>query len=114
MHVDIYVTEEYASDEILAQNMLTKGKYQRIHQFEIYLKKSNDDLITNFDNRLCFDVRMIPGSNEAVFEANVSPRIGRKIPKFRFPDEILVAQIYNDEDRIPKFVSQRKEDPTHF
>jgi len=54
---------------------------------------------------------MIPDNNEVIFEANVSSRIGRKIPEFRFRDEILVAQIYNDVNRIPKFESQRKEEP---
>lgn len=67
--------------------------------------------MANFkDNRLHFSVRMIPDNNEVIFEANVSSRIGRKIPEFRFRDEILVAQIYNDVDRIPYFESQRKED----
>lgn len=109
LHIGVYVTEEYHPDDKLETTKL--DKYQRIHQFEIYLKKDKDDPMANFkDNRLHFSVRMIPDNNEVIFEANVSSRIGRKIPEFRFRDEILVAQIYNDVDRIPYFESQRKED----
>ncbi|EPB90796.1 hypothetical protein HMPREF1544_02374 [Mucor circinelloides 1006PhL] len=109
VYASVYVTEEYHPDDKLETTKL--DKYQRIHQFEIYLKKDKDDPMANFkDNRLHFSVRMIPDNNEVIFEASVSSRIGRKIPEFRFRDEILVAQIYNDVDRIPYFESQRKED----
>lgn len=52
------------------------------------------------DARLHFDVRIIPDNNEAKFEANVCSRLGSKIPEFRFRDEILVANIYGDEEQI--------------
>ncbi|GAN05319.1 hypothetical protein MAM1_0087c04789 [Mucor ambiguus] len=110
VYASIYVTEDYDSDETLEKNELDKERYQRIHQFEIYLKKDKDDPMADFPgNRLHFAVRMIPDNNEVIFEANVSSRIGGNIPEFRFRDEILVAQIYNDVDRIPEFESQRKE-----
>lgn len=50
---------------------------------------------------------MTPDNNEVVFEASICSRIGKQVPEFRFRDEILVAQIYGDEDRIDAFVSQR-------
>ncbi|CAO3619321.1 unnamed protein product [Mucor fragilis] len=112
VYASIYVTEEYDSDETLAQNKLPRKRYQRIHRFEIYLKKDKEDSIANLDkSRLHFIVRMIPDSNEVVIDANVFPSIGGRIPEFRFRDEILVAQIYSDMDRIPEFESQRKEGP---
>lgn len=83
-------------------------KFQKIHQFELYVKKDPEDPMVNFkNNRLHFYVRMIPDNNEVVFEASICSRIGKQVPEFRFRDEILVAQIYGDEDRIAKFVSQR-------
>jgi hypothetical protein len=77
------------------------SKFQKIHQFEIYVKRDADDPMTRAPNsRLHFDVRLIPDNNEAKFEANVSSRLGKKIPEFRFRDEILVANIYGDEKQI--------------
>ncbi|KAL9557095.1 hypothetical protein MBANPS3_001552 [Mucor bainieri] len=110
VYASIYVTEKYDTDEDLKESKLNRDdEYQRIHQFEIYLKKDESDPMAKFkDNRLQFTVRMVPDNNEVVFEANVCSRIGRKIPEFRFRDEILVAQIYNDVDRIPTFESQKE------
>lgn len=77
------------------------SKFQKIHQFEIYIKRDADDPMTAAPNsRLHFDVRVIPDNNEAKLEANVCSRLGKKIPEFRFRDEILVANIYGDEQQI--------------
>lgn len=76
-------------------------KFNKIHQFEIYVKRDQDDPMTAApDSRLHFDVRIIPDNNEAKFEANVGSRLGSKIPEFRFRDEILVANIYGDKEQI--------------
>lgn len=76
--------------------------FRKIHQFEIYVKRDKDDPLTDGDinsdspPRLHFEVRFIPDNNEAKFEAKASARLGKKIPEFRFRDEFLVANIYDD------------------
>ncbi|CEP07046.1 hypothetical protein [Parasitella parasitica] len=108
VYASIYVTEKYHTDEELTN--LNLNDFQKIHRFEIYIKKDPDDPMVSFENnRLHFYVRMIPDNNEVIFEASICSRIGKKIPEFRFRDEILVAQIYDDEDRIPRFASQLSE-----
>lgn len=76
--------------------------FQKIHQFEIYIKTDPEDpwakASTSF--RHYFDIRLIPDNNEIKFEASNGTRIGKKIPEFRFRDEILVATIYGDETEI--------------
>jgi hypothetical protein len=75
------------------------SKFQQIHQFEIYVKRDADDPMTRAPNsRLHFDVRVIPDKDEAKYEAKVCPRLGKTSPEFHFRDEILVANIYGDEE----------------
>ncbi|KAG2196471.1 hypothetical protein INT47_012672 [Mucor saturninus] len=99
----VYATVFYSEDPILPENEVNFDltNFHKIHQFEIYVKRDEDDPMTAARNsRLHFDVRIIPDNNEAKFEANVGSRLGNKIPEFRFRDEILVANIYSDEEQI--------------
>jgi hypothetical protein len=98
-HLAIYTSENInlPEDEV----NVDLSKFQKIHQFEIYVKQDKDDPMTATPNsRLHFDVRVIPDNNEAKFEANVCSRLGERIPEFRFRDEVLVANIYGDEQQI--------------
>ncbi|GAA5809045.1 hypothetical protein MFLAVUS_002448 [Mucor flavus] len=76
-------------------------KFRKIHQFELYVKRDVDDPMTfGGERRLHFDIRLIPDNNEAKFEARVGSRLGKKIPEYRFRDEFLVANIYDDRHLI--------------
>ncbi|GAA5801408.1 hypothetical protein HPULCUR_006854 [Helicostylum pulchrum] len=75
--------------------------FKKIHQFEISLKrKDTRDLEQDINNtsvrsRLSFEIRLLfPDKNEALFEANVGQFKDGSIPKFKFRDEIVVANIY--------------------
>lgn len=82
--------------------------FKKIHQFEISLKRKDKrgleqdarDLEQDINNtsvrsRLSFEIRLLfPDKNEAMFEANVGQFKDCPIPKFKFRDEIIVANIY--------------------
>lgn len=51
--------------------------------------------------RIPFEIRFFPDNNEAKFEANLCSRLGEKNPEFRFRDEFLVANIFDDSSSIP-------------
>ncbi|KAI7875537.1 uncharacterized protein EV154DRAFT_76273 [Mucor mucedo] len=99
----VYATVFYSEDPKLPEDEVKVDltNFHKIHQFEIYVKRDEDDPMTAAPkSRLHFDVRIIPDNNEAKFEANVGSRLGNKIPEFRFRDEILVANIYSDDEQI--------------
>ncbi|KAI9261965.1 hypothetical protein EDC94DRAFT_609376, partial [Helicostylum pulchrum] len=90
------------ADELPRQGIKTGScQFRKIHQFELYVKRDEDDPMTAGDERrLHFDIRLIPDNNEAKFEARVGSRLGKKIPEYRFRDEFLVANIYDDREFI--------------
>jgi hypothetical protein len=99
-YIAIYTSEMIELPKPEDEVNVDLSKFQKIHQFEIYVKRDADDPMTGAPNpRLNFDVRVIPDKDEAKFEAKVSSRLGRTIPKFHFRDEILVTNIYGDEEQ---------------
>ncbi|KAG2237184.1 hypothetical protein INT48_006588 [Thamnidium elegans] len=90
----------YSSD---VDNLPTEGlktdncNFRKIHQFELYLKRDEDNLMTIGENpRLHFDIRLIFGNNEAKFEAKINSEFGKNAPTCRSRDDFLIANIYDD------------------
>ncbi|KAG2237182.1 hypothetical protein INT48_006586 [Thamnidium elegans] len=90
----------YSSD---VDNLPTEGlktdncNFRKIHQFELYLKRDEDNIMTTGENpRLHFDIRIIFGNNEAKFEAKINSEFGKNAPTYRSGDDFLVANIYDD------------------
>ncbi|KAI9261963.1 hypothetical protein EDC94DRAFT_694350 [Helicostylum pulchrum] len=99
----VYATIYSSDADELPQHGIKTGncQFRKIHQFELYVKCDEDDPTTAGDEcRLHFDIRLIPDNNEAKFEARVGSRLGKKIPEYRFRDEFLVANIYDDRQLI--------------
>lgn len=96
----IYTTELPIND---IKNVNLEG-LQKIHQFEIYLKKKKDNPHDMFnilnDHRLHFNICMTPAKNEFKFEVTLDSKIGDKVPEFRFRDEFFVTNSNNDESHI--------------
>ncbi|KAG2236128.1 hypothetical protein INT48_006144 [Thamnidium elegans] len=95
VYATIYSSE---ADDLPTEGVKTNNPhFRKIHQFELYVKRDEDDPMTAGKKpRLHFDIRLIPDNNEAKFEARVGSRLGKKIPEYRFRDEFLVANIYDD------------------
>ncbi|KAI8090644.1 hypothetical protein BDF21DRAFT_194701 [Thamnidium elegans] len=99
VYATIYSSE---ADDLPTEGVKTNNPhFRKIHQFELYVKRDEDDPMTAGKKpRLHFDIRLIPDNNEAKFEARVGSRLGKKIPEYRFRDEFLVANIYDDRQLI--------------
>ncbi|GAA5809043.1 hypothetical protein MFLAVUS_002446 [Mucor flavus] len=99
VYATIYSSD--ANDLPLEDIKTDNANFRKIHQFELYVKRDVDDPMTfGGQRRLHFDIRLIPDNNEAKFEARVGSRLGKKIPEYRFRDEFLVANIYDDRQLI--------------
>lgn len=95
----IYSSEDSTPIENGSTHDLTS--FNKIHQFELYIKRDIDDPTTiTPGSRLHFDVSLKFDKDESILEAFACSKLGQKIPEFRFEDEFLVANIYGDEDRI--------------
>ncbi|KAI7891306.1 uncharacterized protein EV154DRAFT_226518 [Mucor mucedo] len=99
----VYATVYYTEDSVLPEHEVKVDlrRFNKLHQFEIYIKRDEDNPITVApDSRLHFDIRIILDNNEVVFEATIGTKLGNEIPVFRFRDEFLVANIYGDNERV--------------
>ncbi|KAG2205277.1 hypothetical protein INT47_009542 [Mucor saturninus] len=97
----VYATVYYTIHPVLPECKVKVDlrRFIKLHQFEIYIKRDEDNPITVApDSRLHFDISIIPGDNEVRFEAKIGTKLGNEIPVFRFRDEFLVANIYGDND----------------
>ncbi|KAI7891299.1 uncharacterized protein EV154DRAFT_226225 [Mucor mucedo] len=99
VYVAIYSSENSTSPKSNSNVDLTK--FDKIHQFELYIKRDKDDpTTTDPGSRLYFDVCLKFDKEEFRFEALPCLKLGHRIPEFRSRDEYLVANIYGDRDRI--------------
>ncbi|GAA5801212.1 hypothetical protein HPULCUR_006655 [Helicostylum pulchrum] len=99
----VYATIYYSdADDLPAEGIKTDNpNFRKIHQFELYVKRDEDNPITDYEHpRLYFDICLTFKDDEAMFEAIIGSELGKKIPEFRFRDEFLVANIYDDRQFI--------------